>query len=109
MKFLNLAILTAQTEAVVPVDEDEIVSLGYNKVRLTEKLQTQAEPKGSFEEKLEPALTFLSSLWKIWKTQGSMQVHLRRLVLKLAFRTRIRCYRNQEARALEISFSSKAL
>ncbi|MDA5556061.1 recombinase family protein [Shimia sp. MMG029] len=102
-------ILTAQTEAIVPVYEAEIVSLEHDKARLTEKMQKQVEPKGSFEEKLEPALAFLANPWKLWETPGGAQVHLRRLVLKLAFGTRIKYCRNQGARTPEISFPFKAL
>ncbi|RMA42921.1 recombinase zinc beta ribbon domain-containing protein [Rhodophyticola porphyridii] len=102
-------VLTAQTEAIVPVYEAEIVSLEHDKARLAEKVQKQTEPKGSFEEKLEPALTFLANPWKLWETPGEAQVHLRRLVLKLAFGTRIKYCRNHGARTPEISFPFKVL
>ncbi len=51
-----------------------------------EQLAHQAVPKGSYEEKLEPALTFLASPWKLWETGHTA---LRRTVLKLAFAGRI--------------------
>ena len=41
---------------------------------------------GTFEEKLEPALQFIASPWKLWE---SGQITLRRMVLKLAFTDRI--------------------
>ena len=72
-------------------------------------MQKQTEPKGTFEEKLEPALTFLTNSWKLWETPGAAQVHLRRMVLKLAFGTHIKYCQNQGARTTEISFPFKVL
>ncbi|WP_338469275.1 hypothetical protein ROLI_014790 [Roseobacter fucihabitans] len=102
-------IVNAQSDAIVPVYEGEIVALERGKAILAEQMQKQAEPKGSFEEKLEPAIMFLASPWKIWETPGSAQVNLRRLVLKLALKTRIKYCRNDGARTPEISFPFIAL
>ncbi len=85
------------------------MSLKHDRARLTDKMRKQVEPKGSFEEKLEPALLFLASPWKLWETPGAAQVHLRRLELQLAFGTHIKYCRNQGARTPEISFPFKAL
>ncbi|WP_187429842.1 hypothetical protein ROLI_010610 [Roseobacter fucihabitans] len=102
-------IVNAQSDAIVPVYEGEIVALERGKAILAEQMQKQAEPKGSFEEKLEPAIMFLASPWKIWETPGSAQVNLRRLVLKLALKTRIKYCRNDGARTPEIAFPFKSL
>ncbi|MEP0961911.1 MAG: recombinase family protein [Roseobacter sp.] len=102
-------IVNAQSDAIVPVYEGEIVALERGKAVLAEQMHKQAEPKGSFEEKLEPAILFLANPWKLWETPGNAQVHLRRLVLKLALKTRIKYCRNEGARTPEISFLFKAL
>ena len=76
------------------------------KLVLKERLASEYEIQGSFEEKLEPLLTFLANPRKIWTTGD---VKLRRVVLKLAFSTRVQCDRSEGARTPEISFSLKAL
>ena len=73
---------------------------------IAEKLNIQAEPKGSFEEKLEPLLTFLANPWKLWETG---HITLRRTVLKLAFTDRIAYCRIEGARTPEIALPFKAL
>ncbi len=99
-------IMNAQSDAVVPVYEGEIVTLERRKAVLAEQMHKQTEPKGSFEEKLEPALIFLSNPWKLWETG---EVALRRLVLKLVFTDRLKYCRNEGARTPEISFPFKLL
>lgn len=73
---------------------------------MTENLAKAEEPSGSFKEKLEPALQFLSSPWKIWK---SGNIHLRRLVLKLAFADHVEYCPNEGARTPRIALPFKAL
>ncbi len=91
---------------MVPIYEGEIVALERRKAILSEQMQKQAEPVGSFGEKLEPALTFLANPWKLWETGC---IHLRRIVLKLAFTDHIKYCRNEEARTSKIAFPFKAL
>jgi site-specific DNA recombinase len=64
-------------------------------------MENQAEPKGSFEENLEPALQFLASPSKLWQTGN---IILRRLVLKLAFTGPIKYCRNEGAKTTENAF-----
>ena len=91
----------------LPAQHEALISLEvYDKAILTEKLTKQAEPKGSFEEKLEPSLTFLASPWKLWK---SGHITLRRVVLKLAFTGPIRHCRNEGARTPQTSLPFNAL
>jgi len=92
--------------AVIETYESKIGELNKQKALLLDTLKNQSEPKGSMAEKLEPALTFLSSPWKIWES-GS--VAARRLVLKLAFTDRIRYCRNEGARTAKLAFPFKAL
>ena len=80
--------------------------LEREKAKLAEKMANQAKPKASFEEQLEPVLTFLANPWKIWETGN---VNLRRLVLKLAFADRIQYDRLEGARTPEIAFPFKTL
>ena len=99
-------ITTVSKAAVIHRCEEKIDLLEREKTKLTEKLANQAKPKASFEEKLEPVLTFLANPWKIWETGN---VTLRRLVLKLAFADRIQYDRFEGARTPEIAFPFKAL
>ncbi|MEP5732352.1 MAG: hypothetical protein ABJL67_23630 [Sulfitobacter sp.] len=104
-KVLDLILASGNTTAFKRY-ETKIGELEHDKALLTETLTKQTHPKGSFEGKLEPALMFLANPFKIWAT-GS--VHLRRLVLKLAFADRIRYCRNEGARTTELAFPFRAL
>ncbi|MFB2551561.1 hypothetical protein [Ensifer soli] len=77
-----------------------------SKIVLAEKLGHQAEPKGKFEDQLEPALTFLANPWKLWKTGN---IALRSKVLRLAFADRIEYCRKQSPRTPKIAMPFKAL
>ena len=70
---------------------------------LAEQLANQANPKGTCEEKLEPALTFLANPWKLWETA---HVVLRGTVLLLAFADRLTDDRHQGARACRVESNS---
>ncbi len=94
-------IIGATNAQVIAAYEVKLADLEGRKARLIEKREAQAVPSGTFEEKLEPPLLFLSNALKLWKT-GS--VLLRRTVLKMAFADRIRHDRNQEARTPKLSF-----
>lgn len=100
-KLLDLIMASSNTTAICKYEE-KIAEHEGSKAQLTEKLAKQTAPSGTFEEKLEPALTFLASPWKLWETAGPLQVQLRRLVLKLAFKTRIKYCRFEGARASSI-------
>ncbi|MEP2472257.1 MAG: hypothetical protein ABJH45_11945 [Paracoccaceae bacterium] len=99
-------IMNATSEAMVPIYEGEIVALERSKAVLAEQMQKQVEPAGSFEEKLEPALTFLANPFKLWEPGC---IHLRRVVLKLAFTDHIKYCRIEGARTTKIAFPFKAL
>ena len=99
-------IMSATSEAMVPIYEGEIVALERSKAVVAEQMQKQAEPAGSFEEKLEPALTFLASPWKLWETGC---IHLRRTVLKLAFTDHIQYCRNKGARTADLALLFQVL
>ncbi len=99
-------IMTASNTTVIQKYEDKISQLERQKTILVENLSKQVEPKGTFEEKLEPLLTFLANPWKLWQTG---HITLRRTVLKLAFTGRIQYCRNEGARTPQIALLFKAL
>ena len=99
-------IVEATNARVISAYESKIAKLERDRAAIVEQSANQAEPKGSFEEQLEPVLTFLASPWKLWET-GS--VHLRRVVLKLAFTNPIKYCRNKGARTPNLAFPFKAL
>ena len=86
--------------------ESKIAELEMNKALMAEKAAQHTGPQGSFEEKLEPALTFLANPWKLWQF-GCNKV--RREVAKLAFNDRLKYDRNQGARIPDLAFPFKAL
>ncbi|MEM9910705.1 MAG: recombinase family protein [Pseudomonadota bacterium] len=104
-KLLDL-IMTSGNTTVIRKYEEKITQHERQKALLAEKLANQAAPNGTWEEKLEPALTFLANPSKL-REKGN--ITLRRAVLKLAFKDRIRYCRNEGARTPEIAFLFKAL
>ncbi|MEL6171735.1 MAG: hypothetical protein AAFR02_06935 [Pseudomonadota bacterium] len=99
-------ITSVSKASVIARCEDKIDVLEREKTKLAQEMDEMAKPKGSFEEKLEPVLTFLANPFKIW---ASGNIDLRRLVLKLAFADRIFYDRFEGARTPEIAFPFKAL
>lgn len=99
-------IMSASNDTIIHRYETKVESLERQKALMVENLAKEAEPKGSIEEKLEPALTFLSNPWKVWE---SGTVKARRLVLKLAFTTPIRYCPKQGARTADLALPFKVL
>ena len=99
-------IMSASNSQVIAAYETKLAELEHNKALMMEKRDKQVVPIGTFEEKLEPLILFLSNPLKLWET-GS--VFVRRTVLKLAFADRIKYDRNQGPRTPEISFPFKML
>ena len=99
-------IMDASNPTVIRSYEKKIGELERGKVVLAEQIANQAEPKGKFEEQLEPALAFLANPWKLWQTGN---INLRRTVLKLAFADRISYCRKEGPRTPQIALPFKAL
>ena len=103
--FLN-RIMDVENPAVMKTFEDKIGKLQKEKRIITESMQKQAEPKGSFEEKLEPVLQFLASPYKLWEKGNTT---LRQTILKLAFTDPIPYCRFNGPRTTQIALPFKAL
>jgi len=99
-------IMSASNDTIIRCYESKVETLERQKALLVETLAKQVKPKGSIEEKLEPALKFLSNPWKLWDG-GTVQA--RRLVLKLAFTSPIKYTRNEGARTADFAFPFNAL
>ena len=99
-------IIEATNPRVVQAYEGKIANLAHDRLRLQEQLATFGAPRGTFEEKLEPALQFLASPWKLWETG---EITLRRTVLRLAFTDRLAYHLNEGARTPKTSLPFKAL
>ncbi|MDA5558700.1 hypothetical protein PJL69_18150, partial [Shimia sp. MMG029] len=99
-------IMSASNDTIIHRYETKVETLERQKALMMENLGKQAQSKGSIEEKLEPALTFLSNPWKIWEN-GTVKA--RRLVLKLAFTTPIRYCPKQGARTADLALPFKVL
>jgi site-specific DNA recombinase len=89
--------------------ESKIAGLEKRKSILAEQSTKTTAPAQTFEEKLEPVLTFLANPWKLWQTEGKSRIYMRRLVLKLAFTNRIKYCRIEGPRTPEIALPFKAL
>ena len=99
-------IIDASNATVIRSYEAKVTEFERQKTILAEQLAAQAEPKGKFEDQLEPALTFLANPWKLWQTG---HVGLRRTVLKLAFADRIAYSQNEGPRTPKIALPFKML
>ena len=99
-------IMDATNARVIQIYEQKISDLEKAKALAAEQLAKQAEPKGSYEEKLEPVLTFLANPYKLWETG---EIALRRTILKLAFANRLHYHRNEGTRTAQIALPFKAL
>lgn len=99
-------ILDATNSTVIKKYEDRISDLEGQKARLAENLANQTEPKGTFEEKLEPVLTFLANPYKLWE---SGNITLRRTVLRLAFQDHLKYCRFEGPRTPDLALPFKAL
>lgn len=75
-------IMSASNGTIIQRYETKVEKLERKKALMAETVRKQAQPKGSIEEKLEPAIHFLSNPCKIW---DNGTIHARRLVLKLAY------------------------
>ncbi|MEL6467117.1 MAG: zinc ribbon domain-containing protein, partial [Pseudomonadota bacterium] len=94
-------IMGASDVQVIAAYEVKLADMERDKALLAEKRDSQVVPVGTFEDKLEPLMLFLSNPSKLWEN-GS--VFARRAVLKLAFADRIKYDRNRGPRTPEISF-----
>ncbi|MGH1414828.1 MAG: recombinase family protein [Pelagimonas sp.] len=99
-------IMGATNTQVIAAYETKLAEMEKEKAILAEKRDNQIVPTGTFEEKLEPLLLFLSNPLKLW---ASGSVLARRAVLKLAFADRITYDRNKGPRTPELSFPFRAL
>ena len=99
-------IMASSNATVIETYEEKIAKLERKKLVLTEKSAQWSPPSGSFEEKLDPLLTFLASPCKVWENGSTA---LRRTVLKLAFSTHITYDRNEGARTAQKALPFKAL
>ena len=99
-------ILETSNPSVIHAYEGKIADLEHDRLRLQEQLKNRSLPTGTFEEKLEPALQFLASPWKLWETG---QITLQRAVLRLAFTERLTYHQSEGARTPKISLPFKAL
>ena len=99
-------IMAASNHIVIQSYESKIGELEQQKALMAETLHSQPQKPDSFEDKLEPVLTFLANPWKLWETG---HIHARRLVAKLAFADRVAYDRKLGARTPEIALPFKAL
>lgn len=99
-------IVDAENPSVIGAYEKRIEKLESQKRLIEEKSGKQSIPRYGFDELIELACDFIASPWNLW---NSGQLHLRRLVLKLAFAERMTYCRESGYRTPEISLPFKML
>ncbi len=80
----NLTVVTAYEKKIAMLEEQKLIS--------AKKLQNKEKLRHAFDELFELALQLLANPWNIW---NSGQLHLRRIVLRLAFSGRISYHRSE--------------
>jgi site-specific DNA recombinase len=86
--------------------ETRIARLEKDKLIATEKLTTGARLRRPFDEMFELALAFLSSPWKLWRSE---RLEDKRTVLKLTFADRLAYHRNEGFRTPKTTLPFKVL
>lgn len=99
-------IVEASNAAVIAAYEKKIGALAEERLLVTERLETLTPPSGRFDQVFELALGFLSNPWKLWQTEA---LHLKRLVLRLAFAAPIADDRKSGYRTPDLSLPFKLL
>ncbi|MBO6816407.1 MAG: recombinase family protein [Rhizobiaceae bacterium] len=99
-------IMETDNTRVIEAYEAKVAKLERDKIILREKVSNQGQPKGSYEDLFEPALTFLLNPWKLW-VSGNMV--LQKLVLRLAFQGRIQYDRKTGSLNTKKSFVFNAI
>ncbi len=93
-------IVEAENPTVIGAYEKRIAKLEKEKLLTVEKLSNLDNPRHGFDELFELSLKFLSNPWKLW---GSGQIHLRKIVLRLAFAERMAYHKNEGFRTPQVS------
>ena len=102
-KQLNLLldrIIDAENATVIAAYEKRIAGLEKEKLLIAEKLHNLDNPRHGFDELFELSLKFLSNPWKLWV---SGQIHLPKIVLRLAFAERMAYHKNEGFRTPQVS------
>ena len=99
-------IVEASNGSVIAAYEARINKLEIRKLALAEKAAVAGKSRHTREELFEPALTFLSKPWKLWETG---RLDLRRIVLRLAFSSRISHRRGEGFRTPNLALPFKHL
>ena len=99
-------LLATTNETIIQRYEPKISAFERDKTGYADQIMHLDNPnRGTYEDKLEPALQIIASPWKLW---ASGNITLRKLVLKLAFAERIRYDRNKGPRTANLSMPFKA-
>ena len=93
-------IVEAENPTIIEAYEKRIAKLEKERLIAVEKCRNQGKPKYGFDEMFELALVFLSNPWKLW---DSGQIHLRKIVLRLAFAQRMAYQRDKGFRTPQVS------
>ena len=103
---LLMRIVDADSSTVIRAYEGKIAELEQNKLRLVDQISNFTKPSADLNKKLELALQFLASPWKLWENG---EIALRRIVLKLAFKDPLQYHLNEGARTTNLSLPFKVL
>ncbi|MDF1670606.1 MAG: zinc ribbon domain-containing protein [Roseovarius sp.] len=99
-------ILDATNSRVITAYEEKISQFEKSKASLQDGLIQTTPKQHSYEERLEHAMRFLASPWKIWE---SGDITLRRTLLRLAFTDRFEYHRIEGARTPKTALPFKVL
>ena len=99
-------IVETDSTSVIAAYEKRITKLEKDKLLAAERLANSGQPKRSFGESFELALSFLENPQKLW---ASGRLELQHIVMKLAFLERPAYRRNEGFRTPQMALPFKAL
>lgn len=99
-------LLTAESETVIRVYENQIGKLESDKHVLAEKIAKCGSPLATYEDSFRTAMGFLSNPWNLWRSE---RIEDKRTVLKLAFDGHITYCRKEGFRTPQTALPFKAL
>jgi site-specific DNA recombinase len=99
-------VVAATSGPVITAYEKKIEALSMERLLISENLEHIAPPAGRFDQMFELAWRFLASPWKLWESDV---LHLKRLVLRLAFAAPLAYDRKTGYRTPDLSLPFKVL
>lgn len=99
-------LVEADSPALIAAYENQIRKLELRKRAAEEEMSRSERPTASFKETYRTAMEFFANPWKLWSSERLAD---KRLVLRMAFKSRLGYFRNEGYRTAETTLPFKLL